>query len=113
MITMKDVLDEVFKYKAKLELEEWELHVEEGCKDPDTYAEVFINQDYYKATINFNIKRIKTKKKLRKTVVHELWHIILAPYTTLATQLAGKRHTEILSTFEEMTVTRIERLNFW
>jgi hypothetical protein len=113
MVTLKQAVNLVSKYKDLFDLEEWQMNVAEGTKDDDAYAEVNIVRDYLKCYIRFNLEKIATRDVLVKTVVHELFHIFLSEYTLAAEALAGKRNEAYLHSLEETLVTKFERLQMW
>ena len=111
-ITREVVIKEVRKWKKLLDLEVWDFNVKTTGVHDSNFAEVEVDHPYLRAELGFNLDNIKNMKMLRKKVIHELMHIILAPYTDPAGIFAGPKK-KILSDLEENLVTRMERWELW
>ena len=112
-ITEARVVAAVTKYKYLMDLEEWELTVGFSKRNTSYYAKTCPDPDYLKADIKFNLHRMTNADILRKTVLHELAHVWLSPYTQVAKLLSGKKARSTLHSLEETLVTRFERWEAW
>lgn len=63
-----------------LALEHWDIKFEYDLDDLDIYGECHKQYDYKRATIRFNPKMFEERAAVVKTLRHELFHIVLAPF---------------------------------
>ena len=106
------VIKEVRKWKKLLNLEVWDFKVTVTGVPTSNFAEVDVDYPYLRADLGFNLDNIKDMKTLRQKVIHEMMHIILAPYTDPAAVFAGGKK-KILADLEENLITQIERWELW
>lgn len=110
--TQDDVTKEVRHYQKILNLDNWDISVGFTVSDQESYADCIHLPQYMKADLSFSLDKIKSKKLLRQSVVHELMHVVLSPYTSVAMEFAGP-FMKILDNLEETMVTLIEQWKVW
>lgn len=116
MVTQDDIRREVKYWTRMFGLSQWRIKVTFNVDDTDSYAECHTSPEYFMATISFNVDRLgkQNRKTLQHTVVHELLHVLLSPYTQLAKKLAvDKTHRRALEFQEETMVSLLEKAPLW
>ena len=108
-ITEKQVLKEIDKFRALFDLERFEFKVTFTKENKDYFAQIAADPDYLTAVLEINLFRHKTIQEVRRTLLHEMFHLFHSPYTRVAKRLVDKRSRKILHDLEETLATRFER----
>ena len=102
------------KWKRKLYLNEWNIHIVIKSKDhpdgPETRATCGVDSPYLECTINIYPSFFKgSKKRQEHDIVHELCHIITDEITTIAYNLKNGvlHHGHHISDANERMTTRL------
>lgn len=111
----KLVSDEVKRWKRLLGLNFWEIKVGWTVESDDAYADCNAEPEYYKASIGFNLEKLKgsTPKQLRRIVFHELMHVVLSPYANIAALVGGETGGKVLEKLEERLIEDITMNMKW
>jgi len=114
MISRSEAVSIVREYQSKFRLNHWDIDVHfTGQQDADAIGECSAEPRYKSCSIFLNLDKAKSQDHLKRTVVHELFHLILSPYTSAATVFAGERYSPILEDLEDSIITDIERWPLW
>jgi hypothetical protein len=100
-------------YQELLGLSKWTVKIKYAGVEESDEAEVESDPDYYKATVRINLDEVTTKKALTRTIIHELIHTVLSPYTQMSRELVPRRQRKMLKRLEERLVSDIERWPLW
>lgn len=112
MITKEIAEREFKKYVEVFGLDRWEMVVAFNPSNADVYGEVVCEPEYHRAEILLNLNKLDSLDVLRKTIVHEILHVVLSPMTNAAKVFAGD-HAKVLEDLEDSVVTHVEKLSIW
>lgn len=111
-LTKKMAIREINKYRSLMNLEEYDFKV--NWIDKKTYyADVNADPNYLKVEIGINLGKHSNIQELRRTIIHEMLHVFLCPFTQLAKSLSNKKVSKALHAAEETLATRFERWDVW
>lgn len=99
-------------YKTLLGIEHAVTIKWSGASD-DSYAEVQTAPEYHKHEIAVNLDKVTSRKDARLVAIHELCHVLLAPYTETARNVRVKGVRKLLNFAEEAIVTQMEKMPIW
>lgn len=110
--TRDDVEIVIATYQHLMGLDNWKIVAQYHDISDDEYMTCHPSPGYLRAYINVNMDLMDNMATLQRTVIHELVHIQLSPYTDAAVVFAGDNR-KVLDDLEEFVVTQIERWPLW
>lgn len=93
---------------AHLGLADWKFSLQWG-DDAENHASVAMDPYSQIATVYLNLSSMakESRKENADTIVHELWHVKLSPFTKTIRKLLPKRGRKVLDALEERMVREI------
>lgn len=102
-------------YAKYLRLVGWRIALRVDTLGADTVAITRVNEPYRNSMIVMDMRKLR-EDNTDEIVLHELWHIKLAPYTRLINELVGAHEGFIsweVAKKEEALVTDLTRMLLW
>lgn len=113
MLTPKKVKKEVAAFQHLLGLKDWDLEVKFTVQEDDSIADCVADPEYKSAVISFNLDRLKGKRHLRETIIHELMHIIISQMTHYMKPLLTKEQKKLMGKLEHSIINSVEKWPVW
>lgn len=111
-VTAEQIKRMVKFYQPLVGLKSWKIHISFAPGDAADMGGATSSPEYHKATLTFNLDQIPSLREAEATVIHELMHVVISPYTEMIHAMF-KEHVEPLTLLEETLVTNMEKWPLW
>jgi hypothetical protein len=111
-VTAEQIKELVRFYQPLVGLRGWRISVSFAPEDQGDMGGATCSPEYYRATLTFNLDQLPNLREAEATVIHELMHVVLSPYTEMVHSMF-KDHVAPLTLLEETLVTSIEKWPLW